>query len=147
MSLEADIRSALLEMSAVTALTGSDATTARIRSDKLDPSDDRTEEHIIIEVDSETTENTLEGVGGLPLCEVNISCRAMTRKAADALAAAVRVNGTNPGTGLAGYGGSGTEFHSWLVSRTRTTTRWDDKSDRKWHSVEMDFRVQYSETV
>ena len=147
MSLEGDIRTALLAMNAVTAYTGSGATTARIRPYKLDPTDNPKEEHIIIEVDSKNDENWLEGKSGLPLCEVNISCRAMTRALANALAEAVRVNGTDPGTGLAGYGGSGTEFHSWLVSRTETTVRWDDKSERKWHSVEMDFRMQYSEVV
>jgi hypothetical protein len=147
MSLEGDIRTALLAMSAVTAYTGSNTTTARIRPYKLDPTDDPTEEHIVIEVDSKNDENDLEGEGGLPLCEVNISCRAMTRTLVNALAEAVRVNGTDPGTGLAGYGGASTAFHSWLVGRTETTLRWDDKSGRKWHSVEMDFRMQYSETV
>jgi hypothetical protein len=147
MSLEGDIRTALLAMDAVTAYTGSNSTTARIRTNKLAEIDDKEEEHIVIEVDSVDDENDLDGLGGLPLATVNISCRALKRTDADALAEAVRLNGTDPGTGLAGYGGSGTEFHSWLVNRTRTTVRWDDNSERKWQSVEMEFRVQYSETV
>lgn len=147
MNVEDEVRKALLAMSAVTAYTGSDTTTARIRPYKLDPSDDETEEHIVIEVDSEVRENDLDGLGGLPLCDVNVSCRAKTRTLANALAEAVRTNGTNPGTGLAGYGGSGTEFHSWLESEVPSLIRYDDNSDRKWHTIEMHFKVQYSETV
>lgn len=147
MNVEDEIRKALLDMSAVTDLTGSDSTTARIRPYKLAESDDKTEEHIVIDVDSEVRENDLDGLGGLPLCDVTVSCRAMTRSAANALAEAVRTNGTNPGTGLAGYGGSGTEFDSWLEDETPSVLRWDDGSDRKWHTVEMSFKVQYTETT
>ena len=146
-NIEDEIRTVLLTLSAVTAYTGSDSDTARIRSYKLDESDDKTEEHIIIEVDAETRENDLDGLAGLPLCDVNISCRAKTRTLANALSEAVRVNGTDLGTGLAGYGGSGTAFDSWLMDETPSVLRWDDGSDRKWHTVEMHFRVQYTETV
>ena len=146
MSIEGDLRTALLDMSAVTDLVGT-GDSARIRPYRLHESDDRTEEHIVIEVDSEDRENDLTGKAGLVLASVNISCRAMTRTLANALAEAVRVNGTNPGTGLAGYTGSGTAFDSWLEDETPSMTRWDDASDRVWHTVEQSYMVQYTETT
>lgn len=150
MSLEGDIRTALLDMSAVTALVGT-GSSARIRPYKFEESDDTTREHILIEIDTEGRENDLTGRAGLGtglvLSSVNISCRAMTRTLANALAEAVRINGETPGTGLAGYGGSGTAFHSWLEDETPSILPFGDKSDREWHTVEMSFTMQYTETV
>jgi len=147
MSIEGDLRTALLTLGAVTALTGSNATTARIRPYKLDRQDDRTEEHIIIEVDAAPRENDLTGTAGLVAASVTISCRAMTRTAANALAEAVRLNGTDPGTGLAGWGGSATAFDAWLEDSAPTTLLWEDASEKKWNVVDMRFIVQYSEVI
>ena len=146
MALEGDIRTALLAMNAVTTLVGT-GDAARIRPYKLEESDDRTKENIVVEVDTRDHLNNLLGQGGLVLAEVNISCRAMTRTLANGLAEAVRVNDKDPGTGLAGYGGSGTAFHAWLEDETASILRWDDGSDKDWHTVEQSYRMQYTETI
>jgi hypothetical protein len=88
MSLEGDIRTALLDMSAVTTLVGT-GDSARIRPYVLDDSDDKTEEHIVVEVDREEKANDLSGVGGLEFATVTLSCRAITAAQADALVAEV----------------------------------------------------------
>jgi hypothetical protein len=146
MSLEGDIRTALLGMSAVTALVGT-GTSARIRPYELQSIDDRTEEHLIIDVDSQPRQNTLDGAGVIVLATVNISCRAMTLDAVRMLAAAVKTNGTNPGTGMAWYGGSATAFQSWLEDETASLIRWGDDGRRVWHTIEQTYSVQYTEAV
>lgn len=147
MSLEADIRTALLTLDAVTALVGT-GDSARIRPYQLAAIDDREEEHIIVEVDSEPREHSLDGGNCLVLATVNLSCRAMTRDAARTLAAAVKTNGTTPGTGLAWYGGSGTAFDAWIPEAgTPSTIRWGDESKRVWHTVELTVTCQYSEAL
>lgn len=145
MSLEGDIRTALLAMDAVTALVGT-SHSARIRPYKLDEGDDNTEEHIVIEVDSDDHLNDLTGRGGMVISDVNISCRAMTDEDARALAAAVRVNGTEPGTGLAGYGGSGTAFDAVLEDTASSEMPFDDGSDRAWYVVDQSYLVIDTET-
>ena len=146
MSLEGDIRTVLLDMSAVTALVGT-GDSARIRAYELQAIDDRTEEHIIIEVDGKPRQNPLDGTGAFVLATVNISCRAMTRAQADALASAVKTNGTGPGTGLANHDGSGTAFSSWCTDETPSKIRWGDDSKRLWHTVEQTYEMQYYEAV
>ena len=146
MSLEGDIRTALLNMSAVTALVGT-GSAARIRPYMLDDRDDKTEEHVIIEVDSQSPQNDLTGTGGLTYAEVNISCRAITPTQARALAVAVKRNGTDPGTGLAGYGGSGTSFDAVLEDEVSGRTLWNDGSQRAWHTVEQTYVMSFTENV
>lgn len=146
MSLEADIRTALLGMSAVTALVGT-GSSARIRPYMLDDRDDKTEEHIIVEVDLAEPANDLMGKGGLTFADVNISCRAMTPALAAALATAVKRNGTNPGTGLAGYSGSSTTFDAWLDGEVTSKVFWDDGSQRAWYTVEQSYRMVYTEAT
>ena len=146
MSLEGDIRTALLAMNAVTALVGT-GSSARVRPYHLDDRDDKTEEHIIIEVDNRQPENDITGIGGLTFADVNISCRAMTPTLATALGTAVKRNGTTPGTGLAGYGGSGTAFDSWLEDEVTGKTPWDDGSQRQWFTVEQSYRMCFTEAT
>ena len=147
MTIEADLRAALLGMSAVTDLVGSDATTARIRPEKLDESDDNTLQHIIIDIDDEAHRNDLQGLGGLVYAMVNVSCRAMEKQDARALAEAVRVNGTTPGTGLAGYAGSATTFSAVLDDETHGIIPFGDGSDRVWHVIECTYICSYYETT
>lgn len=146
MSLEGDIRTALLAMNAVTALVGT-GDAARIRPYRLEESDDKLEEHIIIEVDDDDHLNDLSGAGGRVMSTVNVSCRAMTDEEARALAAAVRVNGTTPGTGLGPYGGSGTAFDSWLDSEASSVLPFDDGSNRAWYAVDQSYTVTATETT
>lgn len=147
MTIEGDIRTALLNMSAVTALVGT-GDSARIRSYRLASIDDRECEHIIIDVDSQPRENCLNGEGAFVNASVNVSCRAMTPAKARALATAAKTNGTMPGSGLAWYGGSGTAFHSYLDDETPSQIGWMDGSrERTWYTVELSIVVQYSESV
>ena len=146
MSASGDIRTALLAMDAVTALVGT-AAAARIRPDRLDDRDDKDEEHIIIEIDRMDPQNDLTGLGGLTYAEVNISCRAATRSQVDVLATAVKRNGTDPGTGLAGYGGSGTAFHAVLEDEVDSETPRSDGSQRAWYTVEQTYVMSYAEDV
>lgn len=146
MSIEGDLRTALLAMNAVTALVGT-GDSARIRPYKLEESDDPEEEHIIIEVDDEDHLNALDAKGGRIMATVNISCRAMTIAEARALAEAVRMNGTSPGTGLGPYGGSGAAFDSWLDSEAVSVLSFDDGSDRAWYTVEQSYTVTATETT
>ena len=146
MSLEGDIRTALLAMDAVTALVGT-SHSARIRPYMLDDRDDKTEEHIIVEVDEQRPQNTIEGTGGLTYADVNISCRAMTPTQARALAVAVKRNGTTPGTGLAGYGSSSTAFHSVLDGEVASRTLWAEDSQRAWYTVEQSYVMSFAESV
>lgn len=146
MSLSGDIRTALLAMDAVTALTGA-GDAGRIRPDRLDDRDDKDAEHIVIEVDALRPQNSLDGLGGLTYADVNISCRAATRTRADALATAVKRNGTSPGTGLAGYGGSGTAFHAVLDDEVDSEEPRDDGSQRTWHTVEQSYVMSFPEDV
>jgi len=60
---------------------------------------------VVFEIDAERPQNSLDGRGGLVFADVNVICRAETRAKSRELAEAVRVNGTDPGTGLAGYSG------------------------------------------
>lgn len=146
MSLEGDIRTALLSMSAVTALVGT-GSSARIRPYMLDDRDDKTEEHIIVEVDTQRPQNDITGTGGLTYADVNISCRAITPTQARALAVAVKRNGTDPGTGLAGYGGSATDFHAVLETETTGRALWGDGSQRAWYTVEQSYTMSFAEDV
>ena len=98
-----DIIAVLRGLSAVTALVGS-GTSARIYEDNAPR--ETTAAHIIVEVDGDRSLNDLTGKGGLRISDVNLICRSASRVGADALAEAVRTNGTNPGTGLAGYAGA-----------------------------------------
>jgi len=144
MGLMADVRAALLAMDAVTALVGTGAT-ARIRPFTLDESDDLSESHIVIDIDSETPQNDISGVGGLVYASVTVSCRALRLQDANALAQAVRVNGTDPGTGLAGI--TAATFDAVLDSTATGITWYGDHSQRKWHDVAQDYTMSFSETT
>jgi len=129
-SLESDLRSVLAGLSAVTALVGS-GDAARIRWDEIDEDDDLPA--ICCQIDSDDQANDLGGRAGFAAASVTILCRAETRVGSRALAEAVRLNGTDPGTGLAGY--AGTEFDAVLESMA---TVFDT---RGFYDTLMDFTV------
>lgn len=140
MGLETDVRTALLAMSAVT-----DLVSTRIRTDRLAEGD--TLPAIILEVDSEDPENDLRGKGGLTYADLVVRCRAANGAAARALAEAVKLNGTDPGTGLAGYGTIASAFQAVLMSSSRAYIPDDDGSDMREREVAMDFRCSFQETI
>lgn len=103
MSFHSQLVTLLKSLDAVTAIVGA-GDAARIRPDGFQKRDGEIgRAAILIEVDRQEHLNDLQGRGGLVVGEVTITCRAATRAASDALAEAVRTNGTDPGTGLAGY--------------------------------------------
>ena len=104
MNIERELRTALLAMSSVT-----DIVVARIWDEWFRTSDVPS---IVYEFDNEPWQDTLGGGEGIVIADVNIICRAETRVASRQLSDAVRLNGTNPGTGLAGY--KGATFDAWL---------------------------------
>lgn len=140
----ADIRTALLAMDTVTALVGTGAS-ARIRPYKFDQSDDLSESHIVIDINSQRRENSVDGLGGLVYASVSISCRDRDSVEAETLAEAVRVNGTDPGTGLAGI--TAASFDAVLESETPGTTWYGDNSARIWYEVTQEYEMSYSETT
>jgi hypothetical protein len=142
MSLEADIRTALAAMTAVTAIVGT-GNSARIRTDRLHEGDELPA--VLVEVDTEEKVNDLSGKGGASFCGVTVTCLALMRETARALAEAVRVNGTNPGTGLAGY--SGSAFHCTLESITTGFVPLEDGSDEGWYQCVMQCEVFATETI
>lgn len=144
MDLHAAIRTALLSMNAVTALAGSGAA-ARIRPDQFAKTDgSATTPAILVEIDDEESQTDLDGRGGLVIADVTLTCRAHTKAAAYALKEAVRVNGTNPGTGLAGYSGA---FDAWLEDTAYAAVPKGDASDDHWHDAVMSFRLVATETA
>jgi fructose-specific component phosphotransferase system IIB-like protein len=142
MRIEEKIRTALLSMSAVTALVGGGAA-AHIRPDVPDKDDPRDGELILIEVDSEPRENTLDGKSAWVPADVTLVCRAPTRARSRALAEAVCDNGTDPGTGLAGYNGS--DWSAYLVSQS-TTIGPDGKHPPTWYDVYLSFQFCFGES-
>ena len=148
MSVEADIRTVLLSCSAVTALVGTGAA-SRIRPDKLEQDDNEMVECVILEVDNEDHLNTLDGLGGRVMANVTVRCHAPTRTRARALAEAVRVNGANPGTGLAGYSGTvnGHVFDAVLEDEQVAYSPAGEGSDRGYYDVFANYLCTWLETT
>ncbi len=130
MTVEANLRTFLKTRDAVTAIVGA-GDDARIRPDRLGESD--TPPAIIIEVDDENPRNTIDGLGGLVYADVNIQCRAFEKEDARALAEAVRVNGTDPGTGMAGT--SQAAFHAVLENTSAALFVPEDAASQRGYFV------------
>jgi hypothetical protein len=148
--IEESLRAFLLTLSAVTDLTGTGAL-ARIRPDRLEfreviPADKAA---VIIEVDSERPLNTLDGLGGRVYDDVNLKCRSTQKKVARELAEAIRTNGTDPGTGLAGYhGAAGTQTIDAVLEDMETSFNTaDDASEQGYFDVDCHYVISYPETV
>lgn len=148
MSIEESVRTALLAMTAVADFNGSGSGDEMvIRYGYLEEDDDTGDPHLVIDIDDDNPQNDLTGKGGLRFAILTVTCRATTMARSKALAEAVRVNGTNPGTGLAGYTGSGTSFDAWLESEVRAVEPYDDNSGRWWHATIQTYNVCYTETT
>ena len=141
---------ALKAMSAVTDLvgTGNDARIVAWLKQDVDIPANGT---IFVERDSiDHKTNDLLGLGGLPYFDVNILVRAPTASAASVLAEAIRVNGTDPGTGLAGF--SDTPLTT-LVDATLIDTTGpivavrDDGSTLPYFDINMTFECSQNEVI
>ena len=107
MDIFTEIKSALLGMPAVTALVGgTNSETVRIWNSWQRVNGRGSEPCIIMDSDDEVDENDLSGSGGLVIAEMTVTCRANSHAQSEALCQAVKLNGTAPGTGLAGYPGT-----------------------------------------
>lgn len=144
--VEESLRVLLLTLTPVTAIVGTGAS-ARIRPDRLHQGD--TLPAIIVEIDNENHRNTLAGTGGLVYADVTLTCRADTKAASRALAEAVRLNGTDPGTGFAGYSGTvnGQDLDIVLDDEVATFIRADDGSDQGYYDVLQSYEVSFTEVI
>lgn len=143
--IEETLVALLKGLSAVTAIVG-EGNAARIRPDRLDQGE--TLPAILMEVDEEP-QNDLDGIGGLVYSDVTLTCRATTKAAARALAEAIRLNGTNPGTGLAGYHGTvaSVTFDATLESTVAAFTHKGDGSEAGWYDVIASYVVSHAEVT
>jgi len=135
----------LKSLSAVTAIVG-ESNAARIRPDRLDQGE--TLPAILMEVD-ENPQNDLSGIGGLVYSDVTLTCRATTKTAARALAEAVRLNGTDPGTGMAGHHGTvaSVTFDATLESTVGAFTPKADGSEAGWYDAIATYVVSCAEVT
>ena len=143
------LSSALLAMSAVTDLVGT-GNDARIESWLAQDVTVPAKGTIVVQLDSTDHKNDLQGRSGLPYHDVNILVRAPTPAAASALAEAVRTNGTDPGTGLAGYSAKPIDvlIDCTLLGTTGPTpaVREDGSALSLW-DVNMTFEVSQNEVA
>ncbi len=146
--IEAALRALLLTYSGVTDLVGTGGA-ARIRPDRLHEGDDEEQPAVIIEVLDEDPENDLMGIGGLVYADVTIKCRAREKEDSRALAEAIRLNGTDPGTGLAGFEGTAGTLPIGAVLH-RVSTKFikdDDGSDEGFYDTDCLYEISYSEVT
>lgn len=150
MAIEADIRAFLLTLDEVTAIVGE-----RIYPDVVPQlTKEQREEYqaegiimrpyIVIDMVEERPQNTLEGRDGLVMAVVDIRCLATTKKVARELSEAVRINGENPGTGLAGY--SGDEFEATLTANFFDAHQITEGGDDWAFEVTARYDVSYQQT-
>ena len=142
--IEDALRAQLLTLTAVTALT------TTIRTDTLAQQDALAGPAVLIAVDEETPENTLDGLGGLVEAKITISAVSSQRSQARALAEAIRTNGTTPGTGLAGFTGTtaGMFIDAAILERRQSGyIPEEDGSDSGLYSVDSHYLIQYTETT
>ena len=102
-----------------------------------------------MEVGDDEPQNCLSGTGGLVYANVSIYSTARTKAATRALAEAIRVNGTDPGTGLAGHHGTtgGVTFDAVLHTRELDFVPATDGSQRGSFIVNSLYIVSYHETT
>lgn len=144
--IEATLTTYLKTLGAVTAIVGT-GNDARIRPDRLEESDSRPA--IAIEIDDEDPQNSLDGLGGLVYADVSIFSSARTKTAARALAEAIRLNGTDPGTGLAGVCTTvgGVQFDAVLESTQVDYKSLNDGSGQGNWTVNSLYVVSFTETT
>lgn len=141
--IEQWLRDLLLTFEAVTALVGQ-----RIRPDELHENDSTPA--LLIELQTIVPQNTLDGLGGLAKASVHITALSDKKHVARTVQEAVRLNGTDPGSGLAGYtGDAGDGFiDSATLEQTTVTFRpFQESGDEGWYAVTGEYEVMYQETT
>ncbi|HCS53286.1 hypothetical protein [Rubinisphaera sp.] len=140
-TLEEAVRAMLLSLDAVTDLVGD-----RIRPDILDRSDDPPA--ILVKVEDEQLHTDLDGQGGLVKAVVVIEAIATTRIESRALERAIRLNGTDPGSGLQGYAGLVGEFDircCTLARRKPFFLERESDEDVDWYGIASFYEIEYPE--
>jgi hypothetical protein len=147
-TIEESLATYLLTLSALTGISGiGTGNSAPIRPDRLAEEDG--DIGVIIEVDNENKLNDLTGRGGRVMANVNLVCRAPTKKVSRQIAEAIRLNDTDPGTGLAGFGGTvgGLTFDAWLEDTVTSFIKDDDGSDQGFYDTNCSYMVTYAEVI
>jgi hypothetical protein len=145
MTIQEAVRAWLLTRTAVTAITST------IRVDALDQRDkpDVTA-CILMTVDRKEydTQNT-DGKSDLVQATMMISAISGGRDSSEALAEAIRINGTDPGTGLMGsrVRSGGLNFDAMLESQDFGYIQNIDGSDSGLFSVDSQYTVFYYQTI
>lgn len=138
MRIEQQIRELLLTYGAVTAIVG-EGSAARIRPDDLAEGDALPA--IIIQVENEDHEHTLDATAGFANTTVKVICRAVQRQKSRDLADAVKTNGTDPSTGLDNF--SCASFDGFCDSTSTHTTDAEDGSDDYWYDTDLSITLLY----
>lgn len=143
------IAAALLDMSAVTDIvgTGDDAAIYNwLKEDVQVPATGL----IVIENDGMEGELGLDGRSGLDYYEINLLVRGPKESVVAALARAIRLNGTDPGTGLEGYVGTpiDTKINAHMTDTVGPipVTRGDGSANPYW-DINMSFIVSQNEVA
>jgi hypothetical protein len=141
--LHIGLKGLLLTKAAVTALVGT-----RIRFDQLTDKDPLPA--LVVDVQSEESESDLSGAGGLITAIVEFRAVAATKAAAADILEAIRTNGTDPGTGLAGYTGVAVDADiraAWFEGREFEAVDSGDGKDSALHVGKATYLIQYVESV
>lgn len=157
MPIEENLRTQLLTFTAVTALvsdriypdvvpqlTDADRETMELEGVYLRPT-------IVIDMIEEEPQNTLDGGDGMVIATIAVRCMAQTKKVARQVAEAVRVNGTNPGTGLAGFAGlydvTKQPFSAIHARNEFYAEPWEDGGDEWLFEVRAIYQVTFNQTT
>jgi len=138
-SIEDAVRSRVSGLAAVSTITST------IRPYRLQQGD--TLPAVVVSVDEETHENSLDGLGGVVSAQVRIQSLAETLAEARSLSEAIR--GTGGTTGMAGYTGtvSSVGIQASILQRKQFDfTPYSDASDEGFYSVDSVYLIQYTET-
>lgn len=143
--IEDAIRTYLLTRSAVTAIT------SVIRPDQLEIGDvSKTSPYaVVISVDGEKPCNFLSGRHDLTYSTVTVTALSKKKSQSRELAKAIKDNGTNPGTGLAGATVTTGDipFDAVLESMEADFYPYDDGSPDGTHAVISTYTVSYRQAV
>lgn len=145
--IEESLRTYLLTLTALTGISGiGTGDAAPIRPDRLHETDD--DIGVIIEVDEDKL-NDLTGRGGRVMADVNLVCRARTKEVSRQIAEAIRLNGTDPGTGLAGYtGAAGSQtIDAWLEDMQTGFVKDEDGSDQGFYDTNCSYVITFTEVI
>lgn len=143
MTIEEAIVATLQTFSAVTALTST------IRPDEFMLTDLKQDggdaAGILISVEEEDFDNTVDGETDMVQAIVSINAISKSKSRARALSEAIRLNGTNPGTGLAGIKVTTGDlpFDAMLQRRVTGYVPNDDGSDSGYRSVDSKYFVTF----